>query len=110
MSRLLSGGNQQKISIAKWLAASVEILIVDEPTAGIDINTKGYVHELLTEIASSGVSVLLISSDLSETVTLADRILIMHQYRIVGETISDHQYEKVRETIMTKIYQIDALA
>jgi len=106
----LSGGNQQKISIAKWLAASVEILIVDEPTAGIDINTKGYVHELLTEIASSGVSVLLISSDLSETVTLADRILIMHQYRIVGETISDHQYEKVRETIMTKIYQIDALA
>ena len=53
---------------------------------------------------------LLISSDLSETVTLADRILIMHQYRIVGETISDHQYEKVRETIMTKIYQIDALA
>jgi ABC-type sugar transport system ATPase subunit len=58
----LSGGNQQKISIAKWLVASVEILIVDEPTASIDLNTKAYAHELLAEIASSGVSVLLISS------------------------------------------------
>jgi len=72
----LSGGNQQKISIAKWLAARVEILIVDEPTVGIDIDTKAQIHNLIGEIASSGVSIFLISSDMPEMVALADRILI----------------------------------
>ena len=77
----LSGGNQQKVSIAKWLAAETDILIIDEPTVGIDIKTKAELHELIGEIAREGVSVLLISSDMAEMITLADRILVMHGFR-----------------------------
>jgi ribose transport system ATP-binding protein len=104
----LSGGNQQKVSIAKWLAANVEILIVDEPTVGIDIKTKTYIHELIGEIASGGVSVLLISSDMPEMVALADRILVMHGFRIVGEVANDHRYETVSTAIMAEIHAVDA--
>ena len=70
----LSGGNQQKISVAKWLAAGVRILIVDEPTVGIDIKTKAYIHELLRQLADEGTAILLITSDMPEMITLADRI------------------------------------
>jgi ribose transport system ATP-binding protein len=87
----LSGGNQQKVSIAKWLAAEARILVIDEPTVGIDIKTKTYIHELISEIASEGVSVILISSDMPEMITLADRILVMHGFRILGEVANDHR-------------------
>ncbi|MBV8473628.1 MAG: sugar ABC transporter ATP-binding protein, partial [Hyphomicrobiales bacterium] len=102
--RNLSGGNQQKVSIAKWLAAKAEILIIDEPTVGIDIKTKTYFHELIGEIAGEGVSVLLISSDMTEMITLADRILVMRQFRIVGEVANDHVYETVSHAIMSRIH------
>ena len=102
--RNLSGGNQQKVSIAKWLAAKAEILIIDEPTVGIDIKTKTYFHELIGEIASEGVSVLLISSDMTEMITLADRILVMRDFRIVGEVANDHVYETVSHAIMSRIH------
>src|SRR5262249_10737890 len=78
----LSGGNQQKVSIANSPAAEAAILIVDEPTVGIDIKTKTYLHELIGAIAREGVAVLLISSDMPEMVTLADRILVMHGFRV----------------------------
>jgi ribose transport system ATP-binding protein len=104
----LSGGNQQKVSIAKWLAANVEILIIDEPTVGIDINTKTYIHELIGEIASSGVAILLISSDMPEMVALADRILLMHHFRLIGEIANDHRYETVSQAIMETIHRADA--
>jgi ribose transport system ATP-binding protein len=100
----LSGGNQQKVSIAKWLAANVDILIVDEPTVGIDIKTKAYIHELLGQIAGDGVSVLLISSDMPEMVAVADRILVMHDFRIAGEVANDHRYETVSKAIMARIH------
>jgi ribose transport system ATP-binding protein len=100
----LSGGNQQKVSIAKWLAANAEILIIDEPTVGIDIKTKTDLHELIGEIASGGVSVLLISSDMPEMITLADRILVMHGFRIVGEVENDHRYETTSKAIMARIH------
>ncbi len=103
----LSGGNQQKVSIAKWLAANAEILIIDEPTVGIDIKTKTYLHELIGEIASEGVSVLLISSDMPEMITLADRILVMHGFRIVGEVVNDHRYETTSKAIMRRIHTVD---
>jgi ribose transport system ATP-binding protein len=103
----LSGGNQQKVSIAKWLAANTEILIVDEPTVGIDIKTKTDLHELIGEIAAGGVSVLLISSDMPEMVTLADRILVMHGFRIVGEVENDHRYETTSKAIMARIHAVD---
>ncbi|MCB1489734.1 MAG: sugar ABC transporter ATP-binding protein, partial [Bauldia sp.] len=103
----LSGGNQQKVSIAKWLAANAEILIVDEPTVGIDIKTKTDIHELLGEIAREGVSILLISSDMPEMVAVADRILVMHGFRIVGEVANDHQYENASKAIMAKIHEVE---
>jgi ribose transport system ATP-binding protein len=106
----LSGGNQQKVSIAKWLAARTDILIIDEPTVGIDVKTKVEIHELIAWIARDGVSVLLISSDMAEMVTLADRILVLHDFRIVGEVVNDHCYETTSAAIMTSIHAVEPAA
>jgi ribose transport system ATP-binding protein len=103
----LSGGNQQKVSIAKWLAANAEILIIDEPTVGIDIKTKTYLHELIGQIAREGASVLLISSDMAEMITLADRILVMHGFALVGEVANDHQYDTTSKAIMGRIHAVE---
>lgn len=81
----LSGGNQQKVVLAKWLARDPKLLIIDEPTRGIDIGTKTEVHRLISELARRGVAVLVISSELPEVLTLADRILVMHEGRLAGE-------------------------
>ena len=96
----LSGGNQQKVSVAKWLAAGVKILIVDEPTVGIDIKTKAYIHELLRRMANDGAAILLITSDMPEMITLADRIVVMDGYRIKGEIANNRVYERMSEEIM----------
>ena len=96
----LSGGNQQKVSIAKWLAAEADILIFDEPTIGIDIKTKDVLHELIWELAASGKAILLISSDMPEMVRLADRILVMKGGRIVAEIENSRRYDEVSEEIM----------
>ena len=77
--RNLSGGNQQKVVIAKWLAAKPRILILDEPTRGIDVHAKSEVHRIVAELADSGVSIILISSELPEILALADRVLVMHE-------------------------------
>jgi ribose transport system ATP-binding protein len=100
----LSGGNQQKVSLAKWLAADVEILIVDEPTVGIDIQTKSYIHELIGRLADKGTSILLISSDMPEMIALADRILVMRDYALVGAFENDRQYETMSRQIMSAIH------
>ncbi len=99
----LSGGNQQKVSLGKWLAADVEVLIVDEPTVGIDIRTKNALHELLGELAAHGKSILLISSDMPEIVRVADRILVMRSHRIVGTIANSHNYGEVSEAIMSRL-------
>ena len=104
----LSGGNQQKISVAKWLAAGVRILIVDEPTVGIDIKTKAYIHELLRQLADEGTAILLITSDMPEMITLADRIVVMDDYRIKGEIVNDRDYGPMSEKIMRLIHDRDA--
>jgi rhamnose transport system ATP-binding protein len=80
----LSGGNQQKVVLAKWLSRRPAVLIVDEPTRGIDIGTKSEVHRLLAELAAEGVAVLVISSELPEVLTLADRILVMREGRLAA--------------------------
>ena len=103
----LSGGNQQKVSVAKWLAAGVEVLIVDEPTVGIDIRTKAYLHELLRELADGGTAVLLISSDMPEMVALADRILVMRGCRLAGEVPNSRDYGPVSHAIMDLIHQAE---
>jgi inositol transport system ATP-binding protein len=78
----LSGGNQQKVVIAKWLATHPRILILDEPTRGIDVAAKAEVHRMISELADQGVSILLISSELPEILSLSDRVLVMHEGRV----------------------------
>lgn len=75
----LSGGNQQKVAIAKWLASNVQILILDEPTRGVDVGTKVAVHKLISDLAKEGVAILMISSELPEIIGMSDRILVMHE-------------------------------
>jgi rhamnose transport system ATP-binding protein len=81
----LSGGNQQKVVLAKWLARRPTVLIVDEPTRGIDVGTKAEVHRLLSELAAQGVAVLMISSELPEVLGMADRIVVLFEGRVTGE-------------------------
>ncbi len=81
----LSGGNQQKLVLAKWLAARCQILILDEPTRGVDVGAKAEIHALIDELASRGAGVLLISSELPEVLNLSTRILVLREGRIAGE-------------------------
>jgi rhamnose transport system ATP-binding protein len=80
----LSGGNQQKVVIAKWLATGPRVLILDEPTRGIDIGAKVEVHRIISELAAGGLAIVLISSDLPEVLAMSDRILVMHEGRLTG--------------------------
>jgi len=82
--RELSGGNQQKVVLAKWLSTHPRILILDEPTRGIDVGTKAAVHSLMSELAAQGIAILMISSELPEILGMSDRILVMHDGRVTG--------------------------
>ena len=81
----LSGGNQQKVVIAKWMATHPKVLILDEPTRGIDVGAKKEIHLLMSELAKQGVAIIMISSELPEVLGMADRIYVMHDGRIKGE-------------------------
>jgi ABC-type sugar transport system ATPase subunit len=94
----LSGGNQQKVVLARWLALGPRVLIVDEPTRGIDVGAKVEVHNLLFEMANSGIAVIAISSELPEILAVADRIVTMREGRVTGEL---RRAEADQETLMT---------
>ncbi|MDQ0727683.1 sugar ABC transporter ATP-binding protein [Microbacterium sp. W4I20] len=100
----LSGGNQQKVSLAKWLAARTRVLIIDEPTVGIDVRTKQAFYELIWKLADDGMAILLISSDLAEMVTLADRIVAMDRFVVRGTIENTHQYEAMSTEVMGHIH------
>lgn len=93
----LSGGNQQKLVLAKWLATNPRLLIVDEPTRGIDVATKAEVHRLLSELANSGVAILMVSSELPEVLGMADRVLVVHEGRLVADI---PRHEATEESVM----------
>lgn len=80
----LSGGNQQKIVIAKWLASEPKLLVLDEPTRGIDVGAKQEIYHLINEMKERGMGVLMISSDLPELLGMSDRVFIMHEGKIQG--------------------------
>ena len=81
----LSGGNQQKVLLARWLAIDPKVLILDEPTRGVDVGAKSEIYRIMGELASRGVAILFISSELPEIVGVAQRVLVMREGRIVGE-------------------------
>jgi rhamnose transport system ATP-binding protein len=81
----LSGGNQQKVVVGKWLASKPKMLIVDEPTRGVDVGAKAEIHRLMSELAQQGLGILMISSELPEILGMSDRILVMRNSRLVAE-------------------------
>jgi rhamnose transport system ATP-binding protein len=94
----LSGGNQQKVVIAKWLATEPAVLILDEPTRGIDIGAKAEVHRIISRLAADGMAILLISSELPEVLGMADRVVVLHEGRVAA---SLGRAEATQERIMT---------
>jgi rhamnose transport system ATP-binding protein len=90
----LSGGNQQKVVLAKWLASTPSVLILDEPTRGIDIGAKVEVHRIISELAASGLGIILISSDLPEVLAMSDLIVVLHEGRITAEIPRDRATEE----------------
>lgn len=97
----LSGGNQQKVVIARWLALKPRILIMDEPTRGIDVGAKAEVHALMSRLAREGVAIIMISSELPEIMGMSDRILVMHEGHLVGEVTRAEATPERLMTLMT---------
>ena len=96
----LSGGNQQKVLLAKWMFAEPDILILDEPTRGIDVGAKYEIYCIINDLVAAGKSVIMISSELPEVLGMSDRIYIMNEGRFVGEVSGK---EATSELIMSKI-------
>ena len=94
----LSGGNQQKVVIAKWIGMNPSIIIMDEPTRGIDVGAKRDIYDLMNELTSQGVAIIMVSSELPEVIGMSDRILVIHEGKIAGEL--DHE-EATQEKIIT---------
>jgi rhamnose transport system ATP-binding protein len=103
----LSGGNQQKVVLAKWLSTNPRILILDEPTRGIDVGTKSAVHALMSQLAAQGIAILMISSELPEILGMSDRILVMREGRLTGHF---SRTEATQEKIMQAATVGQALA
>ena len=93
----LSGGNQQKIVIAKWLGIEPDILILDEPTRGVDVGAKKEIYSIVNTLAENGVSIIMVSSELPEIIGMVDRVLVMHEGKLTGEVTKE---EMTQEKIM----------
>lgn len=106
----LSGGNQQKIVIGKWLAAGIKVLLLDEPTRGVDVNAKAEIYRLIDELAQSGVGVLVVSSELPEVLGISDRVIVLSQGHQTAalETSRTSQVEIMKYAIETKARPVDA--
>ena len=97
---LLSGGNQQKVVLAKWLATHPKVLILDEPTTGIDVQSKSEIHKLIAQLAAAGTSIILISSEMSELLNNSDRIIILNDNRLIGQVGNQSTQEEILNMIL----------
>ena len=95
---ILSGGNQQKVVIAKWVGIGPKVLILDEPTRGVDVGAKREIYQLMNELTDRGVAIIMVSSELPEVLGMSDRILVVHEGKINGELTKE---EATQEKIMT---------
>jgi ABC-type sugar transport system ATPase subunit len=80
----LSGGNQQKVALSKWLLSGARVLVLDEPTRGVDVGSRQEIYQIIRELAAEGVAILIVSSDLPEILTICERVIIMHEGRVTG--------------------------
>ena len=92
--RFLSGGNQQKVVLGKWLAMEPRLLLLDEPTRGIDVGAKQEIYGLMEQLAQRGVAILFVSSEMEEVLGMSDRALVMHEGRLSGELQRDELCEE----------------
>ena len=100
----LSGGNQQKVMVAKWLCNRAKVLIFDEPTRGIDVKSKYEIYELMYELVMEGVTIIMISSEMPEVLGMSDRILVMSEGRITGEFMKEEAtQEKILSCAMMEV-------
>jgi ABC-type sugar transport system ATPase subunit len=100
---LLSGGNQQKVVLGKWLLMQTSVLLLDEPTRGIDVGAKREIYNTVQELAGAGLAILLVSSELPEVIGLSNRILVLNQGRVVGELPGDCSESDVMELSMLNV-------
>jgi len=100
----LSGGNQQKVVIGKWLMVDSDLIILDEPTRGIDVNAKAEIYKLITRLAKEGKSIIMISSEMPELIAMSDRVIVMRKNQIVGEIEKDDINE---ESIISKALEVE---
>jgi len=91
----LSGGNQQKVVLAKWLLSDSEVMILDEPTRGIDVGAKREIFEIINKLAAQGKAIIFISSEMEEILGVSDRIIVMHEGKISGEVMKKDFSEQV---------------
>lgn len=89
----LSGGNQQKVALAKWLLSGAKVLVLDEPTRGVDVGARQEIYRIIKELAAEGVAIVIVSSDLPEILTICERVIVMHEGRITGELLSSELTE-----------------
>jgi ribose transport system ATP-binding protein len=92
--QFLSGGNQQKVALGKWLALKPRVLLLDEPTRGVDVGAKQEIYKLMEQLAADGVAILFVSSEMEEILRMSERALVMHQGRIAGELRRDELSEE----------------
>src|SRR5690606_22300459 len=90
----LSGGNQQKVAIAKMLSVEPKVIVLDEPTRGVDVGAKAEIHRILRDLASAGTGIIAISSELPELIGLCDRVVVIHEGRVAGEVSGDRLTEE----------------
>jgi ABC-type sugar transport system ATPase subunit len=106
----LSGGNQQKVVLSKWLLAKTSVMLLDEPTRGVDVGAKREIYQIMSDLAQKGMSIILVSSELPELLGLADRIIVMNSGAIVGELSGDATEEDVVALSMMHVISDDLAA